>query len=216
MFVWVNQGIAEPYTPRIRHDQIKKVTPPLPGSPEKPVEIGEHDDTVEISKGHSNEGKFVADYYSKEEQSRNEERRQVFIAKDIMSRNLITLNPKDKVSEVEEIFNSRRFRHLPVLDSEKKLVGMLSERDLLKFTIENLRGLDVNDGRHTPIGEIMKRKILTAFPDTPIREIAKIMFEERVGSVPILQRETHVLVGLVTRSDILRRVMNNPPLDLYS
>jgi acetoin utilization protein AcuB len=216
MFVWVNQGIAEPYIPRIRHDQIKKVTPLFPGSPERPVEIEEHNDTVEISKGHSGDGRFVAGYYSKEEQPRNDERKQVFLAKDIMSKNLITLNSKDKVSEVEEIFNSRRFRHLPVLDPEEKLVGILSERDLLKFTIESLRRQDVIDWKNTPIGEIMKRKILTAFPDTPIREIAKIMFEERVGSVPILQRNTHVLVGLVTRSDILRRVMNNPPLDLYS
>lgn len=216
MFVWVNQGIAEPYTPRIRHDQIKKVTPLYPGAPEKPVEIGEKEDSIEISGGGSGEGKFVADYYFKEEQSHKEERKQVFLARDIMSKNLTTLHPTEKVSEVEILFQTRRFRHLPVINAEKKIVGMLSERDLLRHTIEVLRNSNIELGHLTEIQKIMKTKILTAFPETPIREIAKIMFEERVGSVPIVIKENQVLVGLVTRSDILRRVMNNPPIELWS
>jgi acetoin utilization protein AcuB len=66
------------------------------------------------------------------------------------------------------------------------------------------------------VKDIMQPKVLSAFPETPIREIARIMFEEKVGAVPILDKEKKHLVGIVTRADILRRVMNNPPLDLYT
>ena len=104
---------------------------------------------------------------------------------------------------------------MPVIDSRSFLQGILSERDLLKFTINSLRN-SLTETNQERVRDIMQTKVLSAFPETPIREIARIMFEEKVGSVPILDKEKKHLVGIVTRSDILRRVMNNPPLDLYT
>ena len=104
---------------------------------------------------------------------------------------------------------------MPAVDDSNYLQGILSERDLLKITIESLRN---EEFQLLPrkVEDIMQKKVLSAFPETPIREIARIMFEEKVGAVPILHKATNALVGIITRSDILRRVMNNPPLDLYT
>jgi acetoin utilization protein AcuB len=56
--------------------------------------------------------------------------------------------------------------------------------------------------------------VLTAHPDTSIRDIARVFFEERIGAVPIVDRG-ETLVGIVTRSDILRTILNSAPLELW-
>ena len=64
------------------------------------------------------------------------------------------------------------------------------------------------------VRDIMATPVLTAHADTEIREIARVLFEERIGAVPIVDSQGQ-LVGMVTRSDILRTIMNHAPLDLW-
>ncbi len=220
MFIWVTQGLVEPYIPKVKPDFIKRINPLHPGVADKSIEVGDQEDTVEIT--HYKGGSFggdtfidVAEIYSQEQSKPKEERKQVFYAKDIMTTNLITISPIDHIPKVEKLFHDNRFRHMPVVDNSYYLQGILSERDLLKFTIESLRNEEIQL-LPKKVEAIMQKKVLSAFPETPIREIARIMFEEKVGAVPILHKETKELVGIITRSDILRRVMNNPPLDLYT
>ncbi|MBP9886983.1 MAG: CBS domain-containing protein [Leptospiraceae bacterium] len=220
MFIWVTQGLVEPYIPKVKPDFIKRINPLHPGVADKSIEVGDQEDTVEIT--HYKGGSFggdtfidVAEIYSQEQSKPKEERKQVFYAKDIMTANLITISPNDHIPKVEKLFHDNRFRHMPVVDNSYYLQGILSERDLLKFTIENLRNEEIQL-LPKKVEAIMQKKVLSAFPETPIREIARIMFEEKVGAVPILHKETKELVGIITRSDILRRVMNHPPLDLYT
>ncbi len=219
MFIWVTQGIVEPYIPKVKSESIKKINALHPGVADKSIEVGDPEDTIVIT--HSKTGFAaeayidVADIYSQEQSNSKEERKQIFYARDIMSTNVQCISPNDSIVKVEMIFHSQRFRHMPVIDSGSFLQGILSERDLLKFTIQNLRTSIVESNREK-VKDIMQTKVLSAFPETPIREIARIMFEEKVGSVPILDKEKKHLLGIITRSDILRRVMNNPPLDLYT
>jgi acetoin utilization protein AcuB len=221
MFIWVTQGLVEPYIPKVKPDSVKKINPLHPGVADKSIEVGDPEDSIEIthySKGGGFSGENfvdVADIYAREQTKPKEERQRIFYAKDIMSTKLNTVSPNDLIAKAELIFQTNGFRHMPVVDESSYLQGILSERDLLKFTIEMLRNSQ-NQNIPKRIGDIMQKKVLSAFPETPIREIARIMFEEKVGSVPILHKATKVLVGIVTRSDILRRVMNNPPLDLYT
>ena len=60
----------------------------------------------------------------------------------------------------------------------------------------------------------MTDQVLTAHPDTEIRTIARVMFEERIGAMPIVS-EAGTPVGIITRSDILRTVMNKVPFELW-
>ena len=61
----------------------------------------------------------------------------------------------------------------------------------------------------------MTRVVLAAHPDIEIREVACTMFKERIGCMPLLDHDGEV-VGIITKSDILRGVINNEPLDLWS
>jgi len=58
------------------------------------------------------------------------------------------------------------------------------------------------------------KKVLTATPETQIREIARVLIEQRKGVMPIVDANAH-MVGIITRSDILRTIVNQAPLELW-
>ena len=105
--------------------------------------------------------------------------------------------------EAGELFRDKRFRHVPVVSEDSRLIGIFSDRDYLSAESEELR-----------VGELMKTNVICARPTTEIRKIAEVLFQERIGAMPIVD-ENHELVGIVTRSDILCAVVNEAPLQIW-
>lgn len=151
------------------------------------------------------------------QKSPQQERRPAVHASQIMSSPVVTLTPETTVAEAWELIRARRFRHIPVLSRGKELVGIISDRDLLLefgsfYNTDSPQ--DKTAEEQITIQGIIKRKVLTASPDTGIREIARILLEERIGSMPIVD-DNGALVGIITRSDILRALVNEAPLELW-
>ncbi len=121
------------------------------------------------------------------------------LAMQIMSFPVVTLTPDDTLEAAWDLLNKTRFRHIPILNKEGLLVGILSDRTLLHAL--HLRGGDVK------IKEVMTTKVISATPDTPIHRIVQLLFIERIGAMPITD-EAGRLVGLITRSDILRTLLH--------
>lgn len=134
-------------------------------------------------------------------------RRRIVFAGELMGRQVVTLREDAPLSDAADIFSQRRFRHIPVLDSENNLTGILSDRDVLR-----------NSSRKGWESEIvrscMNEPVIVASEDTEIREIARVMFEERIGCLPIIDNQGS-LIGIVTRSDILRTLVGQAPLELW-
>ena len=134
-----------------------------------------------------------------------------------MASPVVTLPRKPPMAEAWELIRAKRFRHIPILSREKELIGIISDRDLLREAgsiCSTVHRQDKTGQEQMTIQGMIKRKVLTASPDTGIREIARILFEERIGSMPIVD-DNGSLVGMITRSDILRTLVNNAPLDLW-
>jgi acetoin utilization protein AcuB len=110
----------------------------------------------------------------------------------------------------EELFTKRRFRHIPVVNMHGKPVGIVSDRDILRAYV---KGHD-QDVRVEPINTIMSKNVLTVFTDTAIRDAARVLFQERIGCLPVVD-DQNVIIGLVTRSDILRTIITTVPLELW-
>ena len=211
MFIWFRNGTVEPYIPTVRHDTIHRVNPMHPGIPDKSVSINEHDERKQYVVQ-----KFTqkaAEAYEQEEFSPDESHPPVF-ARDIMSRNVVTIEQDSLIDDVESKFESKKFRHIPVVNSKGDLTGMISEIDIFKHLLNSYKR-NMHLTPNIKILEIMMTEVLTGFPDTAIREIAKIMFEHKIGSVPIVNREDHKLIGIITRSDILKSVMRHTSMNLY-
>ena len=116
-----------------------------------------------------------------------------------------------------QLFRESRFRYVPIINNQHKLVGMLSDRALLRYAATTGQVPPYADNSvpaQTSIESIIKLNVITATPDTRIREIARLLIEKRIGAMPIMDKYDN-LVGIITRSDVLRAVVNNAPLELW-
>lgn len=124
----------------------------------------------------------------------------------IMSRRLITVHPDDSVAAVRRLFELHGFHHLLVVE-QGRLLGVISDRDLLKnlspfigSNMERTADAHLLDRR---VHQIMRRKPVTATPDTPYCDAARLMVEQKISCLPILDPETGRPVGIVTWRDLL-------------
>ncbi len=133
----------------------------------------------------------------------NRKRQPAILSSQIMASNIETLHAEDKTEKARELFQTKRFRHIPVVSDDGQLIGIVSDRD---FIGDEHKGKFVKD--------IMTSPVLSARPETPIRKVAEIMFQEQIGAMPIVSEDGQ-LSGMLTRTDILRTVVNEAPLELW-
>ncbi len=136
----------------------------------------------------------------------------LYHADQVMSRPAIVVARDSAVADAWRTLRDNRIRQAPVVDDEKRLIGLVSERDLLT-------AVDVEDGqvvaaRRRQVGDVMTTPVVASAPITDIRRIAAVMLDQGVDGVPVIA-ETGRLLGFVSRSDILRAVVTDPPLSLW-
>lgn len=129
------------------------------------------------------------------------------IVREIMMGSPVTLRPEDTLDLANNVISLGRIRHIPVVE-DGKLVGLLSERDLMGAAANHIFGLKPRSKsallKSILIKDVMKKRVVTVTPDTPIKEAAHVMAEKKIGCVPVV--EDGALIGLVTTTDILRYV----------
>ncbi len=114
---------------------------------------------------------------------------------ELMTPIVITLTESDTVARAAEDMMLGEFRHLPVVDARGQVVGMVSDRDLLRA--KATRG---GDGLF--VREVMSRAVLVLRPEAPAFRAAELMMERKIGAVPVVD-EDRALVGIVTETDLL-------------
>lgn len=140
----------------------------------------------------------------------------VLIAEQVMTSPVLTLTPDTSIAEALLQFQSNGFRHVPVVSSEELLVGIVSDRDILRY----LAGLtesyqrQISYNRDARIEQIMTQPVLAANVDTDVRYIARLFVERRIGAMPVAKEGQ--LMGIVTRSDVLGAVMRHYTLELWA
>jgi CBS domain-containing protein len=131
---------------------------------------------------------------------------------DMMTREVVTLREEQNLGQVMAGLERFGFRHLPVVDGDK-LVGLVTQRDLLSASVSSLRGsapraLDASLQENVFIATIMNRDIDTVTPDTPIVEAARRMRDHKFGCLPVVNGPDRKLVGIITESDFLDLAIN--------
>jgi len=135
--------------------------------------------------------------------------------RDLMQEKIVTIGASDRLSTVEDIMTLGRVRHMPVVQGGK-LVGVVSERDLLRASLSNLTGFDSTERRAflngVEIARVMSAPPVVIEADAPIEHAALVMAERRIGCLPVMDGQT--LVGLLTETDLLRYFAGVPRDDL--
>ncbi|SPJ33907.1 CBS domain-containing protein [Kushneria phyllosphaerae] len=125
----------------------------------------------------------------------------------IMSREVVTLRLEQTLHDGNELMREHRIRHLPVLDEQGHLVGLLDQKVVLK---EALRIAD-NFGskrlshhlKRISLNDVISREVLTLSIDTPLVDAGQKFLAHRQGALPVLDAEGH-LVGILSSVDFVR------------
>jgi len=149
----------------------------------------------------------------------------MYKAKDIMSEPAISTTEDKSLQEVLEMMAENNFSGIPVVDTDNKVIGIISNTDIIRYSqqtsvipLSNLSGwispyADISDLasvrkgfemlRKTKVGQIMTKKVFTVSADTDATEIAKLMNQRKINRIPIVDNGGK-LVGIVTRGDMVQ------------
>jgi CBS domain-containing protein len=142
-------------------------------------------------------------------------------AREIMSKDVITVTKETTVRELAELFTTRRIGSIPVVDSGGNLIGIVSESDLIEqdknfhiptvislfdwiIYLESDKKFEKELKRMTAqtVGDIYTQEVETVSPDTPINDIADIMSTKKIHSLPVVEGKK--IIGIVSRIDVIR------------
>jgi CBS domain-containing protein len=125
--------------------------------------------------------------------------------RDIMSEKVVTISAGDRLSTVEDIMTLGHVRHMPVVRSGQ-LVGVVSERDLLRASLSNLTDFGSEHRRAflhaVEINRVMSSPPIVIPAEASVEEAALVMAEKKIGCLTVVQGDA--LVGMLTETDVLR------------
>lgn len=126
-----------------------------------------------------------------------------------MSKRPITVTEETSLPEALELMRREKIRRLPVLDKHGKLVGIVTELDLLRASPSPATTLSIYEIPYLlskiKMREIMTREVITVTEDTPIEEAARIMADHKIGGLPVMR--DNKLVGIITETDIFKLML---------
>lgn len=133
----------------------------------------------------------------------------VSLLSEIMSTHVINLSADANVADAWQLFQHHGFHHIPITDEDNTVLAMLSDRDILQgpgaqenINVENIM-------------QFATRQVFCFSPDTDIRQATRILYEYDLGALPVISNE-HELLGIVSRTDIMKVVSHYGPLELWA
>lgn len=148
-------------------------------------------------------------------------------ARDIMTTEVLTVSPETSIEELAKLLENRKIGGVPVVEADGRLVGIITQSDLVERARElelppAVNILDFHIYLQIPshlfrrvekmlgatVRDCMSPKPLTVAPDTPVSRIAALMAKQKVHTLPVLEKEK--LVGIVGKMDLVRALARQP------
>lgn len=129
---------------------------------------------------------------------------------DVMSTDVFTLGRNDKLSIADDLMKQERIRHIPVLDSDGALCGIVTQRDLFRGVL--LRSLGYGSRAEQKlleslsIKDAMHDEVVTVAPESTLHEAANLMLSNKIGCLPVVDGER--LVGMISEADFVKQFVS--------
>jgi len=124
----------------------------------------------------------------------------------VMQREFATVRSDERLDFVDDVMALGRVRHMPVVD-DGKLVGVVSQRDLLAASLSRVLEFDTQERRtflrSIDVREVMAGRPITVAPSTPLAAAAALLLRHKIGCLPVVGPAGEA-IGLVTETDLLR------------
>ena len=130
------------------------------------------------------------------------------VVRDLMTDEVITLSPSDNLAELIDRMADEHIRHMPIVDRDGDLVGLVTDRSLAQIAFsgdgsEMTLSAQRDLLRRRRIREFMSTEVDTVEPDQSLREAAELLLENKIGCLPVV--EGNHVVGILTEADFVRR-----------
>jgi len=123
-----------------------------------------------------------------------------------MTKRPITTTPDTPIDEALKLMRESKVRRLPVVDKKGKLVGIVAEKDLLYVSPSPATSLSIYELHYLiskiTVRDVMAKDVITATEYTPLEEAARIMADNKIGGLPVI--EDGRLVGIITETDMFK------------
>ena len=148
----------------------------------------------------------------------------MLVAADVMTKDVVTVNKETSVRDLAKIFAERRISSVPVVDADGKLLGIVTETDLIEqdkslhiptvvsifdwvIYLESDKKFEQELNKMTgqTVGEIYSTDVATIDPSTPLSKIADLLSSRKINAVPVVENGT--VVGMVARIDLIRSMV---------
>jgi len=133
------------------------------------------------------------------------------LVRDLMTAPVVTLSARQSVALAEVVMKLKRIRHLPVVEEDRRLVGLVTHRDLLRAKISALapigRERRAEAELRVAVSQIMQTEVWSVSPAAPALNAARLLSDHRFGCLPVV--EAGRLVGIVTEHDFLALVTDS-------
>jgi acetoin utilization protein AcuB len=127
-----------------------------------------------------------------------------------MVRSLVTVAHDATLATAWTLMRTRQVRHLPVLDADRRLAGIVTDHDLRQVILDP--SLQAEPGRlastleRLRVNEVMTWGVVTVQPETELREAARIMYERKLGALPVTTGGR--AVGMLTATDVIQALVS--------
>ncbi|MGD8519178.1 MAG: CBS and ACT domain-containing protein [Anaerolineae bacterium] len=128
------------------------------------------------------------------------------LVRERMSTKPVTITADVPITEALRVMRENQVRRLPVLDPDGRLIGIVSEKDLLYASPSPATSLSIYEMHYLlsnlKVEELMTTDVITVTPDVPLEEAARVMADNKIGGLPVV--EGNMLVGIITETDIFK------------
>jgi len=125
-----------------------------------------------------------------------------------MTSDVVTLDRNEKLVVADDVMRLGRIRHLPIVDEEGKLAGIVSQRDLFHSGLMKALGYGSHAQQNVldmlAVKEAMKDEVVTTAPTTPLVQAAKLMLERKIGCLVVMEGDK--IAGILTEGDFVKLV----------
>ena len=124
--------------------------------------------------------------------------RSVIVAGEIMNKKILPLHENLSIDEAWKLVKDHQIEHFPIVSSEGKLVGLLSEREIL-------RKIEAKEGKKS-LKEVVSKETLCAEESANLHDVIQVFFDENLEAVPVVDEDQKVL-GILSKNELLQTMM---------
>lgn len=137
----------------------------------------------------------------------------VYHVKDIMSKEVITIDVNARLEEAYALLKEKGIGQIPITSYGKKIVGLLTQKFILNLLMEDLENYE--NILNKKIEDLFLPDMITTDPISDIRRVAKVMVDFKLEAIPVVDEED-ILLGIISKTDLIKAISQLPKLQLWS